>query len=207
MTKPIFAPVPALKTDWRAEPREPMSANARMERRIVANLIAHLERAGWAPYVNDDGGERVRTPDMQSAMESVFSVDESRLHFAPVLLVADVERALSGGRPGRARLKACRKLADEACHAVLIVLGNGEDCISDWSYKSGDADGFNAAMEAFNAEDYADAGAECEYLRGELDKARAAMQFARNVLRARGGSTADERTAADVRLRIALGEG
>lgn len=34
-------------------------------------------------------------------------------------------------------------------HSVLLVCGNGEDIISDWSYSEGDSDGFNACMNAF----------------------------------------------------------
>jgi hypothetical protein len=40
-------------------------------------------------------------------------------------------------------------------HSVVFILGNGVDILSDWTYSKGDADGFDAAMQAFDAEVYA----------------------------------------------------
>ena len=39
---------------------------------------------------------------------------------------------------------------DPRVHGVFLVLGNGEDIVSDWNYSTGDPDGFNTAMEAFD---------------------------------------------------------
>lgn len=37
-------------------------------------------------------------------------------------------------------------------HAIRLVMGNGEDIISDWTFYHDDRDGFNAAMLAFDIE-------------------------------------------------------
>jgi hypothetical protein len=104
-----------------------VSAVGRRERRIVANLIAHMERAGWKVQGVHDGDGFDKAADMKAAMELIFNLDDAGLYFE------------KGG----------------AEHRVLLILGNDLDIISDWNYSEGDADGFNAAMEAFDAEDYA----------------------------------------------------
>ncbi len=40
-------------------------------------------------------------------------------------------------------------------HWIRFVLGNGIDCVCDYSYSVGDTDGFNTLMETFAAEEYA----------------------------------------------------
>lgn len=69
-------------------------------------------------------------------MELIFNLDEVSLRFIPV---------------------SCSQLKSKAEyeHGVLLVLGNGCDIVSDWNYTEGDPDGFSAAMDKFNAEDYA----------------------------------------------------
>jgi hypothetical protein len=104
-----------------------VSATGRRERRIVANLIAHMEREGWKVQGVHDGDGFDKTPDMKSAMELIFNLDLAGLYF--------------------------EKGSEE--HRVLLVLGNDMDIISDWNYSEGDADGFDAAMEKFNVDLYA----------------------------------------------------
>lgn len=99
-----------------------VGARGRLERRIVAGLCAHLEAAGFAPHSVYDGEEETRVSNAKEAMELVFNLDEASLRFA---------------KPGHRE------------HGVLLVLGNGEDLVSDWNYSKGDCDGFDAAMEAF----------------------------------------------------------
>lgn len=105
-----------------------VSPNGRLERRIVANLFAHMLAAGWRPYAVDDGEEVTKVADAKAAMELIFDLDEVRVVFAN---------------------------AEGAKHTVLLVLGNGIDIITDWGFSEGDADGFNAAMDAFDAEQFA----------------------------------------------------
>lgn len=103
----------------------------RGERRAFAALCAHMKRKGWHPIAVWDG-EVLEKCDgtAKSAMEFVFNLDEASVRFAPI----------AGGKNW---------------HGVLIILGNSpEEIVSDWNYSEGDADGFNAAMEAFNAEEY-----------------------------------------------------
>jgi hypothetical protein len=100
----------------------------KLERRIVWNLLRHLERAGFTVCSMHDGDEVVDVKDAKAAMELVFNLDEAWLHV--------------------------RKPAKRS-HVIAIVLGNGVDCISDWNYFRDDSDGFNAAMDAFDAEHYA----------------------------------------------------
>lgn len=97
----------------------------KVERRIVWNLLHHLNVLGWKVrrIISDDEESVV---DPKSAVEKIFNLDDCTVGFCNI---ANVHRG------------------------VKIVLGNeGSDCISDWGYTIGDADGFNAAMEAFDAE-------------------------------------------------------
>lgn len=104
-----------------------VSPNGKLERRIVANLIAHMEANGWKVQGVHDGDDFTECADMKAAMELIFDLDDAGLYFEK----------------------------DDAEHRVLLVLGNGIDIITDWGYTEGDADGFNAAMKEFDAEDYA----------------------------------------------------
>jgi hypothetical protein len=104
-----------------------VSATGRRERRIVANLIAHMEREGWKVQGVHDGDGFDKTPDMKSAMELIFNLDLAGLYFEK----------------------------GDAEHRVLLVLGNDMDIVSDWNYSEGDPDGFNAAMEKFDVDQYA----------------------------------------------------
>lgn len=103
----------------------------KIERRIVWNLISQLWDAGFAVVAVDDGEDRVRCAKAESpalaAMEAAFAVDECYLIVKP----------------------KSRKHSGE--HWIKLVGGNGEDIVSDWGYNTGDPDGFNAFMEAFNA--------------------------------------------------------
>lgn len=123
----------------------PATARIALERLIVRSLITHLLARGWSPYSNDDGDAHVYCPTVERALDTVFSVDESRLHFAPTKLVQAREAILADKPKSKVGIAAC----DNACHAVLLIGGNGTDIISDWSFRDGDADGFSAAMNAF----------------------------------------------------------
>lgn len=108
-----------------------------LERRIVWNLILHMARHGWEPRAVCDGeGMTYPKGDAIKTMEAVFAVDEAAIGFCPI-----VEHGT--------------KYRETKCaHDVVIVLGNGEDCIADWGYAEGDGDGFNAAMDAFDVSLY-----------------------------------------------------
>lgn len=102
----------------------PITMNAlriKLERAIVTLLVNTLARAGFTPAYTDDGGERVPTPDLASVLETVFSVDESRVWF--------VNASVSPGTR----------------FGVFLVGGNGPDIISDYSVGGPE---FVAAMEA-----------------------------------------------------------
>lgn len=100
---------------------ENATLRGKLERAIVRALLAELRRARYLPVKVWDGGEYVNTPDADSVIAAVFAVDEATIHFEPMSL-----RARGGNR------------------GVAIVLGNGEDCISDWT--AGDPR-FSAAVE------------------------------------------------------------
>lgn len=120
-----------------------VSPSGVVERRIVANLIAHLGKAGFSVHSVNDGEELTAVNDMKSAMELVFAVDEASLRFH---------------KTGSKKSKTARGLNSDAWHGVLLIFGNGNnglDCISDWNFYDGDRDGFDAAMNAFNPEAYA----------------------------------------------------
>ena len=97
-------------------------AHARLaqEATMIRSLIRNLKLQGWAPAYVFDGAEQVPVRNETTALDVVFSVDDSTITF--------------------------RKGAER--QGVKIVLGNGEDCIVDWDYKAGDTNGFDAAMDA-----------------------------------------------------------
>ena len=94
-----------------------------IEQAIVAAMVKYLANNGWKPAYVYDGGENVKTSTAQDVAEVVFSVDESRAVFTN-----GIEN-----------------------HGVVLICGNGEDLVSDWSYNTEDVDGFNATMDAFLA--------------------------------------------------------
>jgi hypothetical protein len=110
-----------------------LSPNGILERRIVWNLFKHLEARGWYVRATWDGEERERVNTPQEAMEFIFNLDEVSVRMA----------------------KGAERIKGEDWHGILLVLGNGVDIVSDWNYTKGDPDGFSAAMDAFDAEDYA----------------------------------------------------
>lgn len=99
-----------------------MGARHKLERRIIANLIDHLDKAGFKPKSVWDGEDLTNASTIKEMMELVFNLDLAWIHFGSTL---DRQRT------------------------ILLVLGNGEDIISDWVYQDGDPDGFNAAMDSF----------------------------------------------------------
>lgn len=114
---------PALKCDDGVK----ISARGKLERRIIWGLIEHLAALGFIVRGVDDGEEYQKCATGESAMEVIFSVDDSRL---------------------------CVRKEGAKTHRILIVLGNGIDCISDWNYTEGDPDSFNVAMDAFDPEQF-----------------------------------------------------
>lgn len=99
-----------------------MSIQTELERAIVRKLIRTLGVAGFVPRCVWDGGEYVDARTEDAALEAVFAVDESTLHFQRLFAKDD-----DWGRLG-----------------VLLVCGNGEDIVSD--YHCGDS-AFSAAIE------------------------------------------------------------
>ena len=133
MNKAHTIVVPDLDIDatMLAQHGQKVSPNGKLERRIVAALIAHLGTHGWSLDSVFDGEIVTFINNTKDAMELIFNLDEASLRF--------------------------RKLhADEPkVHGIFLVCGNGVDIISDYNYSQGDADGFNQTMEAFDAEEYA----------------------------------------------------
>jgi hypothetical protein len=127
---PIWEP-PALDHDAMMRKRfdTEVRPQGRLERRIVANLIAHLEANGFEVTSVFDGDHYQRATDIKSAMELIFNLDEAKL--------------------------IARKPKFESEHWIYLVLGNGVDIVSDWSFTIGDPDQFKAVMDAFDAEEFA----------------------------------------------------
>lgn len=100
-----------------------VAARIELEKKVVRGLIRHMKAAGWSADNAWDGESEYKIEGSESkAMEAVFGVDEISLRFKK----------------------------SDAEHGVLIVLGNdGWDAISDWNYREGDPDGFNASMDAY----------------------------------------------------------
>lgn len=130
MTAETFTAVdaPSLAIDVLLYSGGKVPANGKLERRIVANLLAFMASKGWIVSEVYDGDDLTAIPDAIAAMELIFDLDEASVRFR-------------------------NQVGNE--HYALLVLGNGIDIITDWNYAAGDVDGFNAAMNAFDAEDYA----------------------------------------------------
>jgi hypothetical protein len=115
---------PQLDIDRKLYANRKMGSNAKLERRIVWRLCAHLAAGGWQPeMVLWD--EHTPVTDAKSAMEMIFNLDDCWVRF-------------HGPR--------------DMQHSVRLVLGNGGDIISDWTYADNDATGFNALMDSFDSE-------------------------------------------------------
>lgn len=120
--------VPELDIDKRMLDRyqRKVGVRGRLERRIVANLIRHLDEAGFPVRAVDDGEECTDVDlanPMKAAMELIFNLDDCIVFF----------------RPG-------------VRNWVRLVLGNGIDIVSDWCIASKK---FDEAMNAFDPEKYA----------------------------------------------------
>lgn len=118
---------PALDIDALLYKDHPMHGNAKLERRIVANLLAWLKFKGWNVSEIDDGEEDTKVSTAKEAMELIFDLDDVRIVISN---------------------------SEGQSHRILLVLGNGIDIIADYSFTENDPDGFCAVMEGFNAEDY-----------------------------------------------------
>ena len=124
--------VPSLKIDKVLYKDRPMLPRCRVERRIFANLLDHLMKAGFTLSSVWDGGEDTEVTTIKEAMEIAFNLDQCHVYFISPLCGKKVYRW------------------------VFFVFGNdGVDCINDWGYMTGDADGFNKAMDAFDPEKFA----------------------------------------------------
>ena len=99
----------------------------RLERRVVWNLFQHLSAAGWHVTQVYDGDEFKQVHTVKGAMELIFDLDEVSVRFA---------RGKGKGNE----------------HGVLLIMGNGVDIVSDWTFSEGDGDGFHAVMNAFDSE-------------------------------------------------------
>lgn len=123
---PTFQAVECPALDIDARIGRTLDAADRTERRIVRNLIAWAEFNGWSLTHVWDGDEREPMTDALDALELVFNLDMSRLFFAK----------------------------DGVKHSVLLVTGNGQDIVSDWTLSRDEGCPFNSMMDGFDTEDY-----------------------------------------------------
>jgi len=138
--EPGTTTVPDLDIDKVLHPKG-VFARGKFERRIVANLIAHVEAAGFELHSVNDGDEITPVSTMKEAMELIFNFDEASLRF---------------WKPdGKTKGRSQRALMADPWHGILLVLDNGADIVSDWNYYADDHDGFNAAMDKFDAKKFA----------------------------------------------------
>jgi len=91
-----------------------------LERVIIKNLIQTMAAHGWKVDHIWDGGAEVRTADLGAQLDAIFAVDESQIIFENY-----------AGRQ----------------HWVSLILGNGVDVISDYSYAQNRADDFESLMK------------------------------------------------------------
>jgi hypothetical protein len=119
---------PVLEIDKLIHPNG-LPARLKVERRIVFALIEHLQNVGFEIDSVDDGYDDISVHNNAGdAMELIFNLDYANLYF---------------------------KNKQGNFHYVSLSMGEGTDMISDWSYSHDDADGFGAAMDKFDTEDYA----------------------------------------------------
>lgn len=91
------------------------------EKTIVRDLLKHLKAKGFTVKSVYDVEDNIPVKTIPDAIKVVFDVDIARVYFN-----------------------------EKSAGSVVLVSGNGEDIISDWSYyEKGDA--FDAAMEEFSA--------------------------------------------------------
>jgi hypothetical protein len=138
--------------EYRAEARLGNSANARrlrLEDAITRALVRHLAARGFAAVMVDDGGDRTlvgQSGTVGERAERVLAlagaVDEAWVYF----------RAKGKNAPNHPGGAVRGSHWVSGSHWVFLVYGNGEHLVSDWSYSEGDADGFRAAMDAFDAD-------------------------------------------------------
>lgn len=120
-----------------------------IERGIVRALIGYLRRKGWDVFRTYDGMDYEYPATDDAAIAACFNLDEVSLRFVPHAVRAKVDAVRGSG--DCAAVRAAGDVGKQAEHGVLLVMGNGEDIVSDWEYSVGDPDGFYAAMEAFFA--------------------------------------------------------
>jgi hypothetical protein len=132
MTKTVAVPVLDHDKYMLSRFKQTVSTNGIIERRIVANLCAHLIENGFILWGVDDGEavteihkEKNQT---KAAMELIFNLDDA------VLIVA--EGNSTGERTG-----------------INLTLGEGFEIVSDYSYIRDSK--FMHVMDAFDAEDFA----------------------------------------------------
>jgi hypothetical protein len=126
---------PALDIDKVLWKNEPMHIRAKNERKVVYALLTELQQAGFKLVDIDDGEELTQIllnkgDFTKQAMEVMFNLDDCTLYVF---------------KEGFGQ------------HYIRFVFGNADDgseVVADWNYTVGDPDGFNAFMEAFNAEKY-----------------------------------------------------
>jgi hypothetical protein len=107
-----------------------LHARSRVERFVAWNLVHYLSLRDFNVIATFDGDAREQPATIKAALELIFNLDEVSVRFRKI-----------GTRPDGKRWPE---------HGVLLVLGNdGWDLVSDWNYTEGDADGFNATMDAF----------------------------------------------------------
>lgn len=119
--------VPELEIDATVLKRfgDKVSPQGRLERRIVANLLAHFQQNGYTVIAVDDSDEVRDCTGIKAVMEAVFDLDSAVLHVQEV---------------GTDRLML-----------VQLEIGNGFDMIVDFTAD----EQFQAVMEAFDPEVYA----------------------------------------------------
>lgn len=122
-----FLIVPALDQDALMARKFGQQLDLRMknERRIVFALLTYLETHGFEVRRVYDGDDYTECTTPKEAMELIFNLDEVSVR---------VRKSGFGE------------------HGVLLIMGNDNDIISDWTFHDDDRDGFRAVMDAFDVD-------------------------------------------------------
>jgi hypothetical protein len=105
-----------------------LSPSMVLQRRISANLLDYLNERGWMVEQVSCDGDDWPAHTAKDAMELIHDLGYSDVTFMD---------------------------AEQNSHGVKLIPSNNTDMIANWTLSEGDADGFNAVMEGFDAEDYA----------------------------------------------------
>ena len=131
MNQIIQAPTLEHDKTMLAEYGEKLTPSDVLERRIVENLIRHLNKNGYTVNSVFDGEEFTSATTAKDVLENLYRAGEISVRVSPIDPTI---------------------LGDE--HGITLVAGNGEEIIVGWAYTNQGRTVFGDVIKAFHAADY-----------------------------------------------------